>query len=195
MSLARIYTTKTVRKDWKCGKCGAAIKKGVDGRISFAVGFRGFEQTRCLKPECYPTRAERESTLVSSIYDVQDSIDFSSLETTEDFTSARDEVVAACEEVADEYESNEMFEVNEDLQERADVIRSAGDELSSWEPEDNEPEECTECGGTGLISRADGDEEITCDECGGEDFQAAHDTWLEETRAAFEDTVTSMELP
>ena len=65
MSLARVYTTKgPVRKDGlTCGKCGAAIVKGQDRRRTFAVGFRGWEQTRCMRPECTPTRAELDRFL------------------------------------------------------------------------------------------------------------------------------------
>lgn len=177
MSLARIYITKKVRKDWKCGKCGAAIKKGVDGRLSFAVGFRGFERTRCLKPECRPTRSELESSLVATVYDAQDSVDFATLESAEDFTNARDEIVSACEEVSSEYESNEMYDINYDLQERADQVRGAGDELASWEPENDEPEEDV----------YDTDQYETFDE--------AHQAWVDETRESFESAVNDMDLP
>lgn len=178
MSLARIYTTAKVRKDWTCGKCGTAIKKGVDGRISFAVGFRGFERTRCLKPECFPTRSERESSAVGTVYDVIDSADLSSIDNEADFESVRDEIVAACEEVADEYESNEMYEINYDLQERAEQIRSAGQELESWAPENDEPNE------------DDWDEETE-----GQSFEDAHDVWADETRDSLQSAIDDMELP
>jgi hypothetical protein len=176
MSLARIYTTTKVRKDWTCDKCGAAIKKGVDGRISFAVGFRGFERTRCLKPECFPSRSERESSAVATIYDVQDSADIASCGSLEDLESVRDEIVAACEEVADEYESNEMYEINYDLQERAEQIRGAGDELSSWQPESDEPEQD--------------------DDAPGEDLETEEWLeWLEEAKTSLQDAINDMDLP
>ena len=181
MSLARIYTTKTVRKDWKCGKCGAEIKKGVDGRISFAVGFRGYEQTRCMKQECYPTRAERESSALASVYDAVDSADFSSAASLEDLEQIRDDVAAAIREVAEEYESNEMFEINYDLQERADMLNSAADEVEAWEPEDSEPEE------------DDFDEED--EESEFESFQDQYDAWLDEARASLESAINDAELP
>lgn len=202
MSQARIYTTKgPVRKDGlKCGKCGDPIRKGIDRRITFAVGFRGYEQTRCLKPECYPTRSERESSAVASVYDAIDSIDVSNIDTAEDFTSARDEIVSAIEEVVSEYEYNEMIEVNYDLQERRDMLQSAADELSSWEPEGDEPEEevdCDECGGSGQVTNDEGEDE-DCDECGGTgtvENPESHEDWVDATREAFQEAIDGLELP
>lgn len=178
MSLARIYTTKgPVRKDGlTCGKCRQPIVKGQDRRRTFAVGFRGYEQTRCMKPECTPTRSERESSAVATVYDAIDGIDFSALGSREDLEAARDEVVAACEEVADEYESNEMYEVNYDLQERADMIRSAGDELANWEPEDDEPE--------------DMDEDAVSDNETEEWLE-----WLANAQESLESAINDMDLP
>lgn len=178
MSIARVYATKgPVRKDGlKCGKCGDPIVKGRDRRRTFAVGFRGREQTRCMNPVCTPTRSELESSAVATIYGVIDGIDFSALGAREDLESARDDVVAACEEVADEYESNEMYEVNYDLQERAEMIRSAGDELSNWEPEGEEPEEDPDGGSEDLE---------------GPDWLE----WLAEAQQSLEDAVNEMELP
>lgn len=209
MSLARIYTTKgPVRKaGLKCGKCGAEIRKGVDRRLTFAVGFRGWEQTRCLKPECYPTMAERESSNVSTVYSAIEGTDIDTLESLEDLESYRDEIVAACEEVADEYESNEMYEINYDLQERADQVRSAGEELEGWSPDNDEPqeedfstdEECPDCNGHGTTEN----DEADCETCEGtgylgeqeESFEDAHAAWLEETRDSLREAIDSMELP
>lgn len=181
MSLARVYTTKgPVRKDGLvCGKCRQPIVKGQDRRRTFAVGFRGYEQTRCMRPECTPTRAELESSAVATVYAAIDDVNLDALESAEDFESARDEVVAACEEVADEYESNEMYEVNYDLQERAETVRSAGDELSNWSPEDDEPQE------------EDWDE----DESEYDSFEEEHTAWLEATRDSFESALDDMDLP
>lgn len=180
MSQARIYTTKgPVRKDGLvCGKCRQPIRKGIDRRRTFAVGYRGYEQTRCMKPECTPTRSELESSAVAEVYSVIDGIDFSSLETREDLESARDEVAEACENVASEYEGNEMYDINYDLQERAERIRSAGEELANWEPENDEPDE---------------DDKDTWDE--HETFEEAHDAWLDETRDSLESAVNDMDLP
>lgn len=180
MSLARIYTTKTVRKDWTCGKCGAAIRKGVDGRISFAVGFRGYEQTRCTKPECYPTPSERESSAVASVYAAQEAVDFSTAESLDDLESLVEEVAAACEEVASEYEGSEMFEINEDLQERADPLNEAADTLRDWA--DSLEEEPTE-------------EDWDPEDSEHESFADAHAAWLDDAREAAETAVNEVELP
>lgn len=182
MSLARIYTTKTVRKDWVCGKCGKQIKKGVDGRLSFAVGFRGFERTRCLDTACYPTRAERESSALSSVYDAVDSVNFDGAETLDDLQSIRDDVAAAIREVAEEYESNEMYEVNYDLQERAETLNAAADDLEGWEPEEDEPEE------------DDPDSwEVDGNDTG--DFEEAHNEWLDAAKQSLQDTINGLDLP
>ena len=170
MSLARVYTTKKVRKDWTCDKCGAPIRKGVDGRVSFTVGFRGFERTRCTKPECYPTPSERESSAVASVYAAQEAADFSTAASLEDLEQMVQDVADACEEVASEYESNEMYEINADLQERAETVRQAGEDLrSSWA--DGLEDEPTE---------DDFDEDADEDE-----FETAHDEWLEQAREAY----------
>lgn len=180
MSLARIYTTKKVQKNWTCGKCGAAIVKGQDGRISFAVGFRGREQTRCTRPECRPTRSELESSAVSTVYAAQDDIDYSTLHTLDDLTEARDAVAAAAREVAEEYEANEMYDINEMLQERAEMLNSAADELEGWEPEDEEPSEDD--------YDEDEDEE-------SRSFEDAHGDWLEAARESLQEAIDGMELP
>lgn len=181
MSQARVYTTKgPVRKDGlKCGKCGDPIRKGIDRRRTFAVGFRGYEQTRCMKSECTPTRSELESSAVASVYDAIDSLDLSGIDNQDDFESARDEVVSAAEEVCDEYESNEMYEINYDLQERADMLRSAADELSSWAPENDEPQE----------------DDFDAEDSEFDSFEEAHAAWAEETRESLQQAIDDMELP
>lgn len=184
MSLAKVYTTQKVRKDWRCEKCGAEIKKGVDGRISYSVGFRGREVTRCTKSECYPKPSERESSAVSSAYAAQEDADFSGCESLEDIEQVIEDVATAYEEVADEYESSEMFEVNEDLQERAEMLRSAADTLrDDWQD--------------GLGDEPDEDDEDTW-EFGEEsypDFASAHADWLEAAIAAAESAINESELP
>lgn len=179
MSLARVYTTKgPVRKDGlKCGKCGRPIVKGQDRRITFAVGFRGREQTRCTDPGCHPALSERESSAVSAIYAAQESVDVSAIEAYDDFISARDDIVSTCEEVADEYENNEMYDVNSDLQERAEQVRSAGEELADWEPQDEAPDE--------------NDPETWA----GVSYVDALDNWLEQTRDSLESAINDMDLP
>ena len=179
MSLARVYTTKKVRKDWKCGNCGAEIKKGVDGRISFSVGFRGFERTRCTRTTCYPKPSERESSLVSSVYAAQEEFsvdDASSLEELEEAVSA---VVEAMNEVAGEYQDNEMYEINYEMQERADLLESSAAELEDWAS--SLPEEPTE---------------ENEDSWGEHDsYEDAHEEWLDEGRSTAESAVNEVELP
>lgn len=208
MSLARVYETKgPVRKDGlKCGRCGVEIKKGVDRRRTFAVGFRGWEQTRCMKPECYPSLSERESSAVSAVYAAIESVDYDSIESVEDAENVIEEIASACDEVADEYESNEMYEINYDLQERAETVRSAGDELRGWNAEEDEPEEdderfgqkCEECDGSGTT---EGDAS-NCDACegkgytGGDDvYEDVHAEWLDNLRESVRDAIDNMELP
>lgn len=180
MSQARIYTTKgPVRKDGlTCGKCGTAIVKGQDRRRTFAVGFRGYERTRCMKTECTPTRGELESSAVGAVYDAIDSVDLSQIETVEGFTEVRDDIVSSIMEVADEYEQNEMFEINYDLQERVDTLQSAAMELENWEPEE-EPEE---------DDFDEGDSDF-------ETFEEQHADWVEEIRESLQAAIDDLELP
>lgn len=199
MSIARTTITKKVRKDWTCGKCGAAIRKGIDGRLSYAVGFRGREQTRCLKPECRPTRSELESSAVAAVYDAIDSIDVSTLHNLDELQQAANDVADAMEEVASEYESNEMYEINEQLQERAEMLNSAADELRSWEPTEEEPDEeesdCQECDGSGKFDEGTEDE-VDCDACEGTGkAESLHESWLEDARQELENALNDAELP
>lgn len=203
MSIARIYTTKgPVRKDGlTCGKCGTPIVKGVDRRRTFAVGFRGWEQTRCMATACTPARSELESSAVSSVYAAQDGIDYDALQSMDDFTNARDEVADAAEEVADEYEASEMYEVNEMLRERAEMLRSAADELRNWEPEDDEPEEevdCEACEGTGDIDGDDTEDPTECEDCNGTgqvENEVGHEEWADAARESLQAAIDEMELP
>lgn len=208
MSLARIYTTQKSRKVWTCSKCRREIPVG-SKVLSFAVGFRGFEQKRCGdNPTCYPTRGERESSLLAEIYDAADGIDLGSAESLDDLTNAVQEVIDACESVASQYQDNEMFEINYELQERAEMVEAAGEQLSSWaddledEPDENEErfneEECGSCQGSGTTEN----DEANCDDCDGrgylaaeESFEDAHDAWLEEAAQAAQQAIDEMELP
>lgn len=177
MSLARLNITEKSRKVWTCGNCGDTIPKG-SKVIHFTVGYRGIEHHRCGKTECYPLPSERESSAVSSVYAAQEQADFSSASSLEDIEGELQAVADACEEVASEYESNEMYDINADLQERAETVREAGENLmSSW---------------------ADGLEE----EPQEEDFEGKravyedmHEGWLEQAREAAESAVNDMELP
>lgn len=139
MSQAKVHRAAKARKKWTCGKCGVEVQVG-EPVLSFSVGFRGREQRRCDKRECYPTRSERESSMVAPVYDAIDEADWTTAETTEDLQGILQEIAGVMREVASDYENSEMFEKNEDLQERAEMLNSAADDLESWEPEDDEPD-------------------------------------------------------
>lgn len=181
MSLARIYVTKKSRKVWTCGKCRTELPIG-STVLSFAVGFRGVEQKRCDKPACYPTRAQRESSMVAEVYDAQDSFSPDEAQTLEDLETAVQEVADACSSVASQYQDNPMYDVNEDLQERVSTLEAAESDLGSWadslesEPEPEKPED-----------------EMTPEELAA--FKAEHDEWIESARQAAREAVDGVELP
>lgn len=182
MSLAKINHVGKVRKVTKCDKCGDTIWIGQPA-VKYAVGFRGRTQVRCSKTECFPKPSERESSMVSSAYAAQEDADVEGAGSLEDLESIRDDVAAAVREVAGEYEDSEMFDRNEDLQERADILNSAADTLEEWEPEgDEEPTE----------------EDRNSWSYNGHDFATydeAHDEWLLHARASLEAAINEMELP
>jgi hypothetical protein len=180
MSLAKVNQIKRVRKPGKCGKCGLEIRVG-DPAVRFAVGFRGFTQTRCTKTECFPKPSERESSLVSSVYAAQEGVDLDGVGNLEDLEQIRDEVAEATREVAGEYEDSEMFDKNYDLQERADLLNCAADDLEGWEPGEDEP---TEDDGEWNIDGTDYD-----------NFEEAHAAWLDAARESLQAAIDGMELP
>jgi len=167
MSLAKVNQIGRVRKPGKCEKCGLEIKVG-DPAVRFAVGFRGFTRTRCTKPECFPKPSERESSLVADLYAAQEEVDLSTAGSLEELEQARDDIANAAREVASQYEDSEMFDKNEDLQERAEMLNSAADELENWEPEGEEPEP---------------------------EDEDAHEAWLEAARESLSTAIDEMETP
>jgi len=181
MSLAKINRVGKVRKATKCEKCGDEIKVG-DPAVKYAVGFRGRTQVRCSKSACFPKPSERESSLVSSAYAAQEDADVESADNLEDLEQIRDDVANATREVASEYENSEMFEKNYDLQERADTLNGAADELENWEPAEDSPDDDTE--GPWQI---DGTEYA--------DYDEAHAAWLEAARNSLQGAIDEMELP
>ena len=181
MSLAKVNRIGRVRKPGTCEKCGLEIKVG-DPAVRFAVGFRGRVRTRCTKPECFPQPSERESSLVSSVYAAQEGVDVDNANSLEELESIRDEVVTATQEVAGEYEDSEMFERNEDLQERAEVLNAVADELERWEPEEGEPDE-------------DNEETWTFNGHDFNTYEGAHEEWLLHARSSLQAAIEEMELP
>jgi len=177
MSQAKVHRAAKARKVWTCGKCRATINVG-EPVLSFSVGFRGREQRRCDKRECYPTRSERESSMIASVYDAIDETDWSSYDNLEDLQGALGDIAAAMREVASEYENSEMFEKNPDLQERAEVLNSAADDLENWQPNDDPPRE---------------EDPATWEEY--KSFEDAHEVWLQQMRDEAQQTADEAELP
>ena len=136
MSLARIHHVKKTRKDWTCSACHKPIPKG-SSALNFAVGFRGRTQYRHVNAlECYPTREQRESSAISVIYGAIDHADISSNATSiEHVRDLLENISETIRDVASDYESSEMYDVNEDLQERVSILEDAADEIDSWEPD------------------------------------------------------------
>lgn len=170
-----------MRKTWTCEKCKAEIKVG-DPAVKFAVGFRGRTRVRCAKTECYPKPSERESSMVADAYAAQEEVDVDSAASLEDLEQIRDDVAAAVRGVASEYEYSEMFDKNYDLQERAEMLNNAADELEGWEPDEDEPQE--------------GDPETW--EYGGSEYPTygeAHEAWLSDARESLSAAIDGMELP
>lgn len=182
MSLAKLHHIKSVRKPGVCGSCGGEIAKG-DGAIRFTVGYRGVKRVRCTKTGCFPKPSERESSMVADVYAAQESANFEGTTSIDEIRENLEAVAEVADSVADDYESNEMFERNPDLQERADMVRSAADELRNWEPEDEEPEHDDWFEDP---DHADADER---------DFEIACQEWLEAARQSAKEAVEGMELP
>lgn len=175
MSLARVYNVKKTRKEWTCSKCRKTIPVGSPA-VNFAVGFRGRTQYRHDTPECRPKNSDRESSAVATVYAAQEDVDIESLDSLEDISDAVQQVVDALEEVASDYEQNEMYEVNEDLHERVDILESSASELGSWDASlDSEPERD--------------------DFASVEAFEEAHETWLNEVKETAQQAIDDAELP
>lgn len=177
MSQAKVHRAKKARKEWTCGKCRTTITVG-EPVLSFSVGFRGREQRRCDKAECYPTRSERESSMVAPVYDAIDSVDWFSAESVEDLQSLLQEVADAMNDVASEYENSEMFEKNEDLQERASMLQEAASALESWDFTEDEPNE---------------EDPDTWSEY--KTFDEAHEAWIQQARDEAQQTADEAEIP
>jgi len=180
MSLAKVNRIGKVRKATECEKCGDAINVG-DPAVKYAVGFRGRTRVRCSKSACFPKPSERESSLVADVYAAQEEVDTSTADNLEDLEQIRDDVANATREVAGQYEDSEMFEKNYDLQERADMLNNAADEMENWEPAEDEP-------------NAD-EGEWTVDGTAYETYDEAREAWLAAARKSLEDAIDQMELP
>lgn len=141
----------------KCGRCGDPLPKG-SSYLTFAVGFRGYDQFRCMKSACYPKPSERESSLVASILSAQEGateniggIEWqgSAEEIISSLEGERDSVVEAIDEVRQQYEdADEAMGGHQGANyERAETLQSSMDELSNWTADSDEPEGCGWSGG------------------------------------------------
>lgn len=172
MSMARVTVTNA-RKTWTCGKCGATISPG-EKRVSFKVGFRGRSQTRCDLISCYPTRGERESSLISEVFDAIDGISWAGISSGQEIREAVESVSEAIGNVLSQYEESPMFDRSDDLQERHDILTSAQTEVDQWEPQEEEP--------TGEDGEPDRN-------------SPAYETWLDETIEDARGMLDELELP
>lgn len=174
MSLARVHTVKKSRKEFTCGSCGTKIPKGSLVH-HYAVGFRGRTQHRCeMHP---PTRSDRESSLVAPVWDALDNVNLSDCETAEDFESVLRDVAEVFTEVASEYEQSEMYERNEDLQQRAETLNNSAQELESV-TFDEEPEEDDSTGWNGHTQ-----------------YEGAFQEWQQEQREKAQEAIDAVEVP
>lgn len=176
MSLARVYTVKKSRKEFKCGACGQTIPKGSTVH-HYAVGFRGRQQHRC--GEHFPTRGERESSLVAPVWDALDiaEAELSDCETESDFETLLQDVVESLTEVAGEYEASDMYDRNEDLQQRAETLNNSASELESIGFDDEPDPEDAEAYPT---------EDL---------FLTAKDEWIQEAREKVREALEAVEVP
>lgn len=206
MSLARIYHTKKTQKVWTCSSCQETIPKG-SACISFAVGFRGYDQRRCTKPECQPTRAQRESSLVADIYAEIDGADLNNAESIEDLEAIRDSICEVIGEVVQQYQDNPMYDNNYDMQERAEQLENSQSELEGWSFDEDEPEEepeCEDCDSTGNIDKPDPVWDnltitVECPACDGAGKttrdEDAYAEWLETAKASLQEAIGAVEIP
>src|SRR2546422_8430971 len=104
MSQAKVVSiTRAQKHQGECEICGVELPAGSPYRW-FSVGFRSkYKHKRCMKEECTPTRAARESSKMSSIYDAIDTAGLSSCKTMEDIESVLQEVAGVVREIAEEY--------------------------------------------------------------------------------------------
>ena len=151
--MARVKYVEHSRDERTCERCGDTIPKG-GGYRSFKVGFRSrFKHVRCMKPECSPRQSEMTASKMAGVYAAIEGAEdeLAALEQggpeedASNVTSALDTAAEGIEEVAQEYrEANAAsptgYVFGEDLNERADEISSAADELQGWQPSADEPD-------------------------------------------------------
>lgn len=179
MSQAKVYSVGAARKDQgKCGNCSTPILVGMPYR-HFTVGFRSRnKQVRCMKSSCTPTRAQRESSRLSEIYEVIDAASFDDCETAEDIRGVLDEVAQAARDLAQEYADasvnpNTGAVFNADAEERGQNLEAYADELDSWDEPGDEPEK----------------PEDENDEIAMAEYEEKYGEWLQEAKDSAQDVL------
>lgn len=186
MSLARVnYSVFAARKGktLTCEGCRKPIEKGTR-YAHFKVGFRS-RYVHTYHVGCPIKDSARESSRMAGIYSgtesAQDTISGLSYTIGDDPSSFIDEIKSALESAGDDWRSvaDEYREAadasptglvfGEDLNEKADAIESAADEVGSWDPDEDEPEKC-----------GNEDDEDHADDCA--DCESNIETWAEDVK-------------
>jgi hypothetical protein len=184
-----IFRTVTVedkskpKPNRKCDKCGKEIKVGDPYKwTEIKMTYGGMKKVRCM--DC-PSWKQSELTMskMSGVYAAQEMVEDTDVLSVEDLESLRDDAVSQIEEVAQEYEDSatnieEGFghstSMSEELNEKAESLRSWADEIQSVdfeEPPDCDvcsgvgTVECEQCEGNGSVQSEDGGELVDCEAC------------------------------
>ncbi len=198
MSQARLYqSTFAARqgKTLKCEKCGEPIVKG-ERYIWFKVGFRSpFKHVRHMRHQ--PLDSERESSLLSGVMSAREDAEsnIAGLMWNGDAESLISDIRSELESAADGWRdvagqyadaAESMGEgAGANMQETADSIESAADELTSWDPDEDEPDLEHESHGTEDEPAPDPD---TCEDC-----QSIRDQWASDVQDSAVNHLTEAE--
>lgn len=185
MAVQKLHRVPKSRKDQgKCGRCGDPLPAG-SGYQYWVPGFRSrYKKVRCLKPECTPTPAERETSKAATILFAQEAFNrqINELDNVDDIESAVAEVAEAVTEVRDEYqEALDSWENgNEQLQEKVDHYEEQAQEIEYWNWD-------------GLRESQPCDEHVDVDDdC--EDCQQNRQDWIGDVQNAALEVVNGVEL-
>lgn len=146
MSVARVTYVKKSRKAQRpCTKCGDELPVG-SAYLYWEPGFRSHHKVvRCMKPECAPSRSERESSALSGPMAAQEAfeaatsaLDMSDEGVQEQLQSEWESFREAVREYADEArQAAEAWEYgNSQLEERADEAEGWADEMEGFDVEE-----------------------------------------------------------
>lgn len=188
MSVQKLHTVPKSRKDQgECGKCHEPLPAGTAYRW-WQPGFRARSKyKRCMKPECTPSPAERETSKAATILFAQEAFNknVETLDTVDDIQDAVREVADAVAEVRDEYQEvlDGWENGNEQFQEKVDHYEEQLREIESWNWDGpDSPEPCEE-----HEDDEDGDG-ASCEDC-----IEIHDQWIGDCRQAAEEVVNAVE--